>query len=186
MYRDSPPSARCRLVRSRYGRLRGRRPLIIAEVCVSVVGYSRHILLTVKTSLIELVDAEPKQNNVGHSLRLWMAHFIGGKEATPINRDLEGYEEALEQFLESLPLEQRLAGLPAEELVARLRPEERLAGLPAEERLAGLPPEERLAGLSPDESILALSNEVLERLPLDFIVTLPKDVQSAIRERIRH
>ena len=103
--------------------------------------------------------------------------FHRGKVARPINRDLEGYEEALEQFLESLPLEQRLAGL---------QPEERLAGLPAEELVARLRPEERLAGLSPDESILALSNEVLERLPLDFIVTLPRDVQSAIRERIRH
>lgn len=111
------------------------------------------------------------------SFRWWSAHFMGSKEDKPMIRDLEGFDEAIHQFLQSLPIELRLAGLPPEVLAARLQPEERLAGLPAEERLAGL---------SPDESILALPNEVLKRLPSEFIATLPRDVQATICERIRH
>jgi hypothetical protein len=61
-----------------------------------------------------------------------------------------------------------------------------LESLSPEQRLAGLAPEQRLAGLAPDEQVLALSDEVLQRLPSEFLSSLSPDVREKIRARIGH
>ena len=69
----------------------------------------------------------------------------------------EGYDEMLEKLLRSLP---------AEEVMRHYRPEE------------------RLAGLTPEERILALPDEGLRALAADYVRTLPRHVQQAIRKRL--
>lgn len=59
-----------------------------------------------------------------------------------------------------------------------------LSVLPIEQRLAGIPLEQRLAGLTPEQQILALSDEVLRKLPDEYLSTLPTGVQETIRERL--
>jgi hypothetical protein len=108
--------------------------------------------------------------------RQWLRQWLKQEEGTMQSiKEMEGYDEMLQKLLDSLPPEQRLAGLP---------PEQRLAGLPPEQRLAGLPPEQRLAGLPPEQQPLALSDEVLRRFPDEYLLSLPTEVQDAIRRRI--
>ncbi|MCC6554856.1 MAG: hypothetical protein IT372_17930 [Polyangiaceae bacterium] len=71
--------------------------------------------------------------------------------------ELEGYDEVIQKLVSSLAPEQRVAGLA---------------------------PQERLAGLRAEEQVLALSDELLRRLPEDFVRTLPADVQEEIRRRV--
>jgi hypothetical protein len=70
---------------------------------------------------------------------------------------MEGYDEALERFLEALPPEQRLAGLP---------------------------PEQRLADLDRDHQALALPIEVLRLLPETYLRSLSPEVELEIRRRL--
>lgn len=88
--------------------------------------------------------------------RQFWVELVGSKEAGMSMQDLEGYDELMRKFLDSLPLEQRLAGLPLEQRLAGLPPEQRLACLPPEEVLSRYAPEQRLAGLDHDHQALAL------------------------------
>lgn len=72
----------------------------------------------------------------------WMEQWFEGKTTMQDAKNMEGYDEALQKLLNSLPIERRLAGLPPEKILARFSAEKRLAGLSPEERLAGLSPEE--------------------------------------------
>jgi hypothetical protein len=81
-------------------------------------------------------------------------------------KDREGYDEMLDKLLQTLPPERRLAGLPPEQVLEHYKPEQRLAGLP------------------PEQQILALSDEVLGGLSDEYIRSLPRRVQSAIRKRL--
>ena len=72
-------------------------------------------------------------------------------------RDLEGYDEVVQKFLELIPPEQRLAGLA---------------------------PEQRLAGLAPDQTLLALPDDVLWALSEDYVAALPAPIRDAIRRRL--
>lgn len=88
----------------------------------------------------------------------WMTHWIEQEHGTMQNvKDMEGYDEMMQKFIDSLPVELRLAGLA---------------------------PEERLVDLPPERQVLALSDEVLRTLPDEYLRTLPADVQAAIRTRI--
>ncbi len=71
--------------------------------------------------------------------------------------DLEGYDEMVQKMLD---------------------------GLSPEQRLAGLAPEQRLAGLSPEQTLLALHDDMLRKLPDDYLATLSEPTRSAIRARI--
>ena len=82
-------------------------------------------------------------------------------------QDMEGYQELLDRFLDSLPAEQVLSRYPPEQ------------------RLAGLPLEQRLAGLDRDHQALALPVEVLQLLPEAYLRSLSPEVESKIRRRLR-
>ena len=56
--------------------------------------------------------------------------------------------------------------------------------LSPEERLAGLGPEQRLAGLAPEQVVLALPLEILRGLSPDYLHSLPREIEQAIRQRI--
>ena len=81
-------------------------------------------------------------------------------------QDMEGYDELMKKFLDSLP------------------PEQRLAGLAPEQRLAGLAPEQRLAGLDHDHQALALPLDVLRLLPEEYLQSLSPEVQAELRRRL--
>ncbi len=89
--------------------------------------------------------------------------------------NLEGGEDWLARYLQSLSPAERVAGLS---------PEERVAGLVPEERVAGLAPEERIAGLSRDELILALPDDLLRAQPESVIASLSPEAQARVRARI--
>jgi hypothetical protein len=80
-----------------------------------------------------------------------------GPEAKMDVRELEGYEEAIQRILSALPPELRLAGLA---------------------------PEQRLAGLAPEQTLLALPDDMLRRLPENFLATLSEATRTAIRQRV--
>jgi hypothetical protein len=69
---------------------------------------------------------------------------------------MEGYDEVVQRFIDSLTPEQRLAGLA---------------------------PEQRLADLG-DRAILAMPDHLLKMLPDEAFTNLPPDVRDAIRKRI--
>ena len=52
-----------------------------------------------------------------------------------------------------------------------------------EQRLKGLKPEQRLAGLGAEEILLALPDEVLQGLKEEYVRSLPRALQGAIRKR---
>ena len=83
-------------------------------------------------------------------------------------QDMEGYREAMDKFLASLP------------------PEELLSQLTPEQRLAGMPPEQLLAGLDRDHQALALPVELLRMLPDEYIRSLSPEVQVELRRRLQH
>jgi hypothetical protein len=87
---------------------------------------------------------------------------------------MEGYDEVVQRFIDSLTPEQRLAGLA---------PEQRLAGLAPEQVLSRFAPEQRLADLG-DRAILAMPDYLLKMLPDEAFTNLPSDVRDAIRKRI--
>jgi hypothetical protein len=107
----------------------------------------------------------------------WLVEHQGRFSEGTDMAQLPGSTELLEAALARLPPGLRLKGLP---------PEERLKGLPPEERLKGLPPEERLKGLPPEEQVLALSDELLRRLPEQFISTLSASVRAEVHRRLAH
>ena len=86
--------------------------------------------------------------------------------ATP---DLEGYDEWVARYVETLT------------------PEQRLAGLAPEQRLAGLSPEQRLAVASrftEVEHVLAMPDHLLQMLPTSYLDSLPPDARDAVRRRL--
>jgi hypothetical protein len=106
-----------------------------------------------------------EQERTLEARRFW-AEQVGTKEAMMAARELEGYDEVVQKFLE---------------LIA---PEQRLAGLAPEQRLAGLAPEQRLAGLAPEQALLALPDEVLRTFPEEYVAGLPEPTRDAIRKRL--
>ena len=89
--------------------------------------------------------------------RFW-AEAMGSKEAEMSVQDMEGYDEVVRKFIESLPPEQRLAGMP---------------------------PEQRLADLDRDHQALALPLDVLRLLPEEYLRSLGPDVQAELRRRLQ-
>lgn len=95
----------------------------------------------------------------------WL-EFASSKEVPMSVHELEGYEELLENWLNTLP------------------PEMVMAHYKPEQRLAGLPPEQRLAGLDRDHAALALPLEVLRVLPTEYVQSLSPETQAEIRRRL--
>ncbi|WP_438025783.1 hypothetical protein [Sorangium sp. So ce233] len=123
----------------------------------------------------------------------WLRHWMMEASVKQDIKDIPGFDEMFEKFLDSVPLEkflarytpeQRLAGLAPEQRLAGLAPEQRLAGLAPEQRLAGLAPEQRLAGVPVEQQILLLPDDVLRVLPESYVRTLAPDIQEAIRRRV--
>lgn len=59
------------------------------------------------------------------------------------------------------------------------------AVLPARFRLEGLAPAQRLEGLGAADLLLALPDDVLRGLSVEYLASLPEDLRTAIRARIR-
>ena len=106
--------------------------------------------------------------------RIW-AEPVGTKEAMMAVRDLEGYDEVVQKFVEFLPFEKVVRAFPPEKVMQAFTPEE---------RVAGLTPEERIAGLAPEDVLLALPDEILSGLSEDFVARLPEAARSVIRKRL--
>jgi len=104
--------------------------------------------------LLRLFGHKPERTP--EARRFW-AELVGTKEAIMAARELEGYDEVVQRFLELLS---------------------------PEERLAGLAPEQRLAGLSPDQTLLALPDDVLRTLPEAYVASLPEPIREAIHKRL--
>lgn len=88
--------------------------------------------------------------------RFWM-ELVGSKEAGMSMEEMEGYDELMQKFIDSLPPEQRLAGLL---------------------------PEQRLAGLDHDHQALALPLDVLRLLPEEYMRSLSPEVAAELRRRL--
>jgi hypothetical protein len=97
----------------------------------------------------------------------WWQQWRAEDGTMPDIKDMEGYDEMLLKF------------------IGTLSPDKRLLGLTPEERVQGLAPEQRLADLAPEQQLLALSDEVLQSFPEDYLRSLSPEVQTAIRNRIR-
>lgn len=89
--------------------------------------------------------------------RRWIGQHTAGQGAMNATPALEGWEDWLAQYLQSLT--------PAE-------------------RVAGLAPEERVAGLSRDELILALPDDLLRAQPESVIASLSPEAQARVRARL--
>ncbi|MFO0603348.1 MAG: hypothetical protein U0324_09255 [Polyangiales bacterium] len=89
--------------------------------------------------------------------RRWIGQHTAGQGAMNATPALEGWEDWLARYLQSLS--------PAE-------------------RVAGLAPEERMAGLSRDELILALPDDLLRAQPESVIASLSPEAQARVRARI--
>jgi hypothetical protein len=98
--------------------------------------------------------------------RRWLSEQLGGEEIAMHISELEGYDEVVQKFVESLP------------------PETRLAGLSPAQVLAAYKPEQRLAGLSPEQLLLAMPDEALRALSHEYLATLSEPTRAAIRARI--
>ncbi len=98
--------------------------------------------------------------------RQWLGTQLGAKEIAMQMNELEGYDEIIQQLLETLAPEQRLAGLAPERVLAMYAPEQ------------------RLAGLAPDQVPLTFPDDVLRALSDDYLDKLPEATRAAIRKRI--
>jgi hypothetical protein len=132
--------------------------------------------------------------------RVWWQQQTG--ETMAKLKEMPGYLELEQKFINGLSLEQRLAGLAPEQILSTFAPEQRLAGLAPEQRLAGLAPEQRLAGLAPEqrlaglapgqrlaglsaeEAVLALPDELLRGLSSEYVARLPRPVRDAVARRL--
>lgn len=97
--------------------------------------------------------------------RFW-AEQVGTTEAGMAARELEGYDEVMKKFLESLSPEQRLAGLAPEQLVDVIGPEQ------------------LFGALAPEQLLLALPTPLLRALSDEYVATLPEATRDEIRKRI--
>jgi hypothetical protein len=97
--------------------------------------------------------------------RFW-AEQVGTKEAMMTARELEGYDEVVQKFLDLIP------------------PRLRLAGLAPEQRLAGLAPEQVLRAFSREQILLALPDDELRKVPEEYLATFPEPTREAVRKRI--
>jgi hypothetical protein len=98
--------------------------------------------------------------------RRWLSEQLGGEEIAMHISELEGYDEVVQKFVESLP------------------PEKRLAGLSPAQVLAAYKPEQVLAALSPEQVLLAMPDEALRALSQEYVATLSEPTRAAIRARI--
>jgi hypothetical protein len=96
--------------------------------------------------------------------RVWWQEQTG--DAMAKLKEMPGYLELEQKFIDGLS------------------PEQRLAGLAPEQRLAGLAPEQRLAGMSAQEVVLAMPDEVLRGLSPEYVATLPRTVRDAVARRL--
>jgi hypothetical protein len=108
-------------------------------------------------------------------VRAWLEGWILMKETEQDAKQHPEHDELLTKLLSSLPPERVLKHYKAEDVLKHYK---------AEDRLAGLPPEDRLAGLPPEETLLALPDEVLRGMPDEYIRSLSRSVQTAIRRRL--
>ncbi|HRI70998.1 MAG TPA: hypothetical protein PK156_42495 [Polyangium sp.] len=118
-------------------------------------------------------------------VRRWVAEQFGTEEIEMKMHEMEGFDEVVQAFLQTLPPEQRLAGLAPEEVMSTFAPEQRLAGLAPEEVMSTFAPEQRLAGLAPEQVMLTLSDDVLRALSDAYIDTLSEPTRTIIRKRIK-
>jgi hypothetical protein len=125
--------------------------------------------------------------------RRWIGQHTIGKGAMNATPALEGWEDWLAQYLQTLTPEERVVGLAPEEIAALLAPRERLAGLAPQDRVAGLAPQDRVAGLAPqdrvaglshEELILALPDDLLRQQPESVIASLSPEAQTHVRTRL--
>jgi hypothetical protein len=91
-------------------------------------------------------------------------------------KKLEGYEEIMRKFANSLTPELALGGMSRAKLEGH---EEAVTRF-----LKELPVEQRFADLSPEQRLLAMPDDALRALSDDYLGGLSADVQSAIRKRI--
>ena len=138
-------------------------------------------LYVIEIDVVGPAEGDDLLHSLGHGhprspeARWFWMELVGSKEAVMSMQDMEGYEEMLKKFLDTVPPEQILSLYPAEQ---------RLADLLPEQRLAGLPPEQRLAGLDHDHQALALPLDVLRLLPESYMQSLSADVRAEIRRRL--
>jgi hypothetical protein len=114
--------------------------------------------------------------------RVWWQQQTG--DAMAKLKEMPGYLELEQKFIDALSPEQRLAGLAPEQRLAGLAPEQRLAGLVPEQVLSAFTPEQRLAGLSTEEALLAMPDEVLRALSASYVAQLSGPVRDAIARRL--
>jgi hypothetical protein len=85
------------------------------------------------------------------------------------------YDEMFGKLVRSLGPERVLKHYTAEEVLNCYK---------AEQRVAGLSPEERVAGLAPEKTLLAMPDEALRCLSYEYVRSLPRSLQTAIRRRL--
>ena len=147
----------------------------LANGYLRLSGTSYNIIVVL---LDQVADAEhddfirlftPKRAKIKDPKALrWVHTWVRKARTMEDVKSIEGIEDILDAFLETLgvdellrraTLEQRLAGLDPAEIVRHLDAEQRLAGLDAEQRLAGLDAEQRLAGLDAEQRLAGLDPE---------------------------
>ena len=85
----------------------------------------------------------------------WAQAWIRKARTMQDLKHLEGFDDLVQEFIDSLGVD---------ELLRRVTPEQRLAGLDPEQRLAGLDPEELLRRVTPEQRLAGLDPEQLKRL----------------------
>ena len=93
----------------------------------------------------------------------WAQAWIRKARTMEDLKHLEGFDDLVQEFIDSLGVD---------ELLRRVTPEQRLAGLDPDELLRRVTPEQRLAGLDPEQLTRALRS-------------LPPEVQERIRKNLR-
>jgi hypothetical protein len=101
--------------------------------------------------------------------RRWIGQHTGMGSSTNATPDLEGYDQWLTSFLQSLSPEQRLAGIDTDQIRALLSPEQ----------IA-----QTLATRSESEQVLSLPDHLLRALSPDYLASLPAETQAAVRVRL--
>ena len=102
----------------------------------------------------------------------WAQAWIRKARTMEDLKHLEGFDDLVQEFIDSLGVD---------ELLRRVTPEQRLAGLDPDELLRRVTPEQRLAGLDPEQRLAGLDPEQLTP-PLR---SLPLDVQKHIRKNLK-
>jgi hypothetical protein len=134
--------------------------------------YALHLVVVDEVARTEhdvLLDLVGHRTMESEEADQWLLrHTIEMPEGLTMEK-LEGYDELVQKALDRMPLSVRLKGIKPEEL------------------LKGLKPEELRQGLSTQQRILALDDDVLARLPSDYVESLPAGIREEIQRRLsRH